>query len=282
MAKIAVVTDSTADIDKKLAEELGIQVIPLNVHFGDELYKDNIDITPEPFYAKLKDTPTPPKTSQPSPGDFHEVYKSLLDQGVTGIISIHISQVLSGTFQSATIAKDMLPDADIRIVNSKAASMALGLIVLNVARAIAQGADLDAAHKLAERLTDSQQVVFAVDTLEYLHRNGRIGRAQKLIGGMLNVKPILHLDEEGYVAARAKVRGKGKVIPYILEESVAFAGEQEVDVAIGHALNPQLAEEMSDALKKEINIRNLEIATIGSVIGTHTGPGTIAVVIQKI
>ena len=282
MAKIVVVTDSTADLDKKLAEELGIKVIPLNVHFGDELYKDGIDITTEVFYEKLKDSPIPPKTSQPSPGDFHTVYKSLLAEGVTGIISIHISEALSGTFQSATIAKDMLPDADIRIINSKTGSMGIGLKAINVARAIAEGADIDTAQKMVEDMVENQQAVFAVDTLEYLHRNGRIGRAQKLIGGMLNVKPILHLDAEGYVAAKGKVRGKGKVVPYLLDESVAFAAEQEVDVAIVHALNSELAQEMADELKKKITIRNLEVSSIGSVIGTHIGPGAIAVFIQRI
>ena len=282
MAKIVVVTDSTADLDKKLAEELGIKVIPLNVHFGDELYKDGIDITTEVFYENLKDSPIPPKTSQPSPGDFHTVYKSLLAEGVTGIISIHISEALSGTFQSATIAKDMLPDADIRIINSKTGSMGIGLKAINVARAIAEGADIDTAQKMVEDMVENQQAVFAVDTLEYLHRNGRIGRAQKLIGGMLNVKPILHLDAEGYVAAKGKVRGKGKVVPYLLDESVAFAGEEKVDVAIVHALNPELAQEMADALKEKITIRNLEVSSIGSVIGTHIGPGAIAVFIQRI
>ncbi len=282
MAKIVVVTDSTADLDKKLAEELGIKVIPLNVHFGDELYKDGIDITTEVFYEKLKDSPIPPKTSQPSPGDFHTVYKSLLAEGVTGIISIHISEALSGTFQSATIAKDMLPDADIRIINSKTGSMGIGLKAINVARAIAEGADIDTAQKMVEDMVENQQAVFAVDTLEYLHRNGRIGRAQKLIGGMLNVKPILHLDAEGYVAAKGKVRGKGKVVPYLLDESVAFAGEEKVDVAIVHALNSELAQEMADALKEKITIRNLEVSSIGSVIGTHIGPGAIAVFIQRI
>lgn len=282
MGRIAVVTDSTADLDSKLAKEMGITVIPLNVHFHEELYKDGIDITPEQFFAKLESTPVPPRTSQPSPGDFHTVYKSLLAEGVSGIISIHISKELSGTYQSATIAREILPDADIRIVNGKSASMGTGIIVLTVARRIADGASLDEAAAYAEELVDKQKVVFAVDTLEYLHRNGRIGRAAKLIGGLLNVKPILHLDSDGFVAPLGKVRGQGKVLPYVMEQAMEFAGDDPVVVAVVHALIPDLAEEIAAQVKAKLNVNSLHISSIGSVIGTHTGPGTFGLVLQKV
>lgn len=283
MAKIAVVTDSTSDISPDLARQLNISIVPLNVHFHDEVYKDGIDLDTPTFFQKLQSASVPPRTSQPSPGDFHKLYKSLFSAGYQGIISIHISKDLSGTWQSACIARDMLPEQDIHIINSKSASMGLGLIVLNVADKLAQGATLEDVVNYAQRLVVEQRVMFGVDTLEYLHRNGRIGRAAKLIGGLLNVKPVLYIDADGFVAPLAKLRGKNKFMPYLLEEAENFLEgfSGTVDVTVIHARDPQQALELAQKVKERIAVRNVYTSEIGSVIGTHVGPGAIGLIVQK-
>lgn len=283
MDKIAVVTDSTADLNSELASQNNITVIPLNVHFHEEVFKDGIDLDTDSFFAKLKKTSVPPRTSQPSPGDFHKIYKQLLSSGYQGIISIHISKELSGTWQSACIARDMLPEERISVVNSKSASMGLGLIVLNTVRALQEGAALEQAVEYAETLADQQLVMFGVDTLEYLHRNGRIGRAAKLIGGLLNVKPILSIDPEGFVAPLGKIRGKSKFIPYLSEQAEKFVQgfSGPVDIALVHIQDRDMAEGLAARVKETVKVRNVYYAEIGSVIGTHTGPGTIGIILQK-
>ncbi len=283
MPKIAVVTDSTADIGHDLAREKHISVVPLNLHFADAVYKDGIDLTTDAFFTKLQAATIPPRTSQPSPGDFYELYKSLLDAGYNGIISIHISRELSGTWQSATIAREMLPEEDICVIDSKSASMGLGLIVLNTWDKIMTGASGADAAEYAKRLIGQQKVMFGVATLEYLHRNGRIGRAAKVIGGFLNVKPVLTIDVDGFVAPLGKVRGSSKFIPYLLEGAAEFVRDYSgaVDIAVVHAQDPQLAGELLSRTQERIAVRNSYVTDIGSVIGTHTGPGTIGIVLQK-
>lgn len=283
MSRIAVVTDSTADIDSELSKQKHIFVVPLNVHFADAVYKDGVELSTDAFFAKLLDSTTPPRTSQPSPGDFYELYKSLLGEGYTGIISIHISRELSGTWQSAVIARDMLAEADIHVVDTKSASMGTGLIVLNAVEKIRAGASLEEAAAYARGLIGQQKVLFGVATLEYLHRNGRIGRAAKLLGGFLHVKPVLHLDADGFVAPLAKVRGSNKFVPYLVAAAAEFVRgySGDVDLAVVHAQDSQLAGELLSRTREIISIRNFYVTDIGSVIGTHTGPGTIGIVLQK-
>ena len=282
MGKIAVVTDSTADLNAELVQKYDITVVPLNVHFHDEVFKDGVDMTTASFFKKLKDTPVPPRTSQPSPGDFHKVYKSLLGAGFQSIISIHISSDLSGTWQSASIARDMLPEEQIHVVNSKSGSMGIGLIVINTVKKIQEGASLNEAVAYANNLVDNTMIMFGVDTLEYLHRNGRIGRAAKLMGGLLNVKPMLFVDN-GVVAPLGKVRGKNKVIPFLIEQAEKFIGDYDgiVDVAVIHAQDPAIAQEITTRAKERIKIRDIYQSEIGSVIGTHTGPGAVGIILQK-
>ena len=150
---IAIVTDSTADIDPRLAAEKEISVVPLNVHFGEEVYKDGIDLNQAEFFRNLEAAPMPPRTSQPSPGEFHELYQNLLNSGYQGIISIHISRELSGTWQSATIARGMLTGANIAVVDSKSASMGLGLNVLSTWENLQAGASLEEAAQYARGLS---------------------------------------------------------------------------------------------------------------------------------
>lgn len=283
VGKIAVVTDSTADLDHELAEQNNITVVPLSIHFGDEVFKDRVELRSEEFFQKLEAASVPPRTSQPSPGDFHRIYQSLFSSGYQGIISIHISMELSGTWQSACIARDMLPDDQIQVINSKSASMGLGLIVLNTVKKVREGISLSAAASYASSLSEQQRVLFGVDTLEYLHRNGRIGRAAKLVGGLLKIKPLLYLDSDGFVAPLTKIRGKNKIVSALVEQGEQFigSGTGPVDLAVVHSLEPELATEIAARVSERIQIRDTYLAEIGSVIGTHVGPGTVGIVLQK-
>ncbi len=277
---IKLVIDSTADLSQEIIDNYDIKVVPLNVHFGEELFKDGVDLNTESFFSKLKSTTVMPRTSQPSPGDFHSVYSSLLAEGHS-VISIHISANLSGTHQSAVIAKNMLPDGDITIIDSKSASLGLGLIAYQCAKLIESGKTVDEIEKIALQLIEDQVICFGVDTLEFLHKNGRIGKASALFGTLLNVKPILTLTQEGVVAPLGKVRGKNKVIPYLVDKAVEKFGDSEVNIAIAHALSPEQSEALLNTAKEKLNVKEVIEGNIGSVIGTHTGPGVIAIVVHK-
>lgn len=277
---LKLVVDSTADLSQEIIEKYGISVVPLNVHFGEEVFKDGIDLNTESFFEKLKGSNVMPRTSQPSPGDFHKVYSSLIAEGHS-IISIHISANLSGTFQSATIAKNMLPDADITLIDSKSASLGLGLIAYQCAKLIEQGKSASEITEIAKNIVDGQVICFGVDTLEFLQKNGRIGKASALIGTLLNVKPILTLNSEGIVSPLGKVRGKNKVIPYLVEKAKEKFGNEEVNIAVAHALSPDQRDALLAHAKEELNVQDILEGNIGSVIGTNAGPGVIAIVAHK-
>ncbi|QNO16375.1 DegV family protein [Alkalicella caledoniensis] len=278
---IKLVVDSTADLSQEIIDRYDIQVVPLNVHFGEELYKDGVDLNTETFFEKLKGSKVMPRTSQPSPGDFHKIYTSLLAEGHS-VISIHISANLSGTYQSATIAKNMLSDADITIIDSKSASLGLGLIAYQCAKLIEEGEkDTRTITALINNIIEDQIIYFGVDTLEFLQKNGRIGKASALIGTLLNVKPILTLNEEGIVAPAGKVRGKNKVIPYLVDKAVEKFGNEEVNIAIAHALSEDQRDALLSTAKEKLNVVDVLEGNIGSVIGTNAGPGVIAIVVHK-
>lgn len=277
---LRLVVDSTADLSKETIDKYDIKVIPLNVHFADEVFKDGIDLDTESFFEKLKGAAAMPRTSQPSPGDFYSVYSELLAQGHS-IISIHISANLSGTYQSATIAKNMLPDADITIIDSKSASLGLGLIACQCAKLIEQGRKVAEITEIINNIIEDQLVCFGVDTLEFLHKNGRIGKASALIGALLNVKPILTLNSDGIVAPLGKVRGKNKVIPYLVQKAKEKFADEVVNVAIAHALSLEQRDALMASVREELNISEVIEGNIGSVIGTNAGPGVIAIVVHK-
>ncbi len=279
MSRVRIVTDSTADLFPQQLEEYKIGMVPLKVRFGEEVFRDGVDMTPEAFFEKLAVSTHHPSTSQPSPGEYAETYRRLLEEGAESIISIHLSSRLSGSFESARIARSMLEEADIEVVDSKLASMGYGLIVLEAARAAAQGAGKEEVLRLVTETLQRARIYFAVDTLEYLEKNGRIGRAQALLGSLLNIKPILTLDNDGYVAAREKVRGAKKVIPRLLEiirEHVPPGSRIRCAVVHGDAEDRAL--QVQAELEKTYQVDEVPLHWIGPVIGTHTGPGTLGIV----
>lgn len=279
MERIAIVTDSTADLPPALVQELNIAVVPLEVHFGPEIYKDWVELTPQAFFEKLATSRVLPRTSQPSPVDFERVYRRLLEEYST-IISIHLSSQLSGTYQSAVLAQTALPGADILVVDSKAASMGVGLVVLEAALMVRQGLGRAAVWQRVQEVIGKLHTILTVDTLDYLHRNGRIGRAQHLVGTLLNVKPILQVDRDGFVAPLDRVRGRQQVIPRMVELAKERVGPgTAVKMAVVHANAPERAEELARAAGSVFEVKSLYVTELGPVIGAHVGPGTLGLVL---
>jgi len=278
---IKLVTDSTSDLTREQAEQYGITVIPLNVHFGEELYRDGIDISPEQFFRKLPGSQVLPRTSQPSAGEFVELYRPLLEDGHT-VVSIHLSSHLSGTLASAQAAKSML-EGDLTLIDTKSASQGLARTVIQAARAVAKGKTKDEVLDLTERLIPQTHIFFSVDTLEYLQKNGRIGRAAALVGSLLKLKPILCLDKDGVVAAYDKVRGRSRVVPRLIAAvTERIPAGSEVDLSVIHGDAEEAARGLYDAVAAQYRVREGVITSVGPVIGSHAGPGVLGVAIQPV
>ncbi|MCF6095058.1 DegV family protein [Microaerobacter geothermalis] len=285
MKKIRIVTDSTADIPKELVEKFNLTVVPLKVHFGESTYLDGVNLSASEFYKKLEQSPLLPTTSQPSPLDFVDTFKGIHDQeeGNVSIISIHLSSALSGTYQSANLAKNMIGnEVDVTVIDSKMASYAIGIIVIAVAEAAESGKTKEQCILLAEQLIEETVVYFVVDTLEYLQKGGRIGKASALFGSLLNIKPILSLDRDGEVYAIDKVRGQKKAFGRLIQYLKEYAGDHKVRVGISHGEAYEEVEQIKEMLHQDFEISDMVITDIGPVIGTHVGPKTVAVTMYKI
>jgi DegV family protein with EDD domain len=276
MSKVVLFTDSTSDLPKHYVEENDIRIVPLTVHFGDEEYKDWYDLTPAEFYAKLTTSSHTPTTSQVPPQRFVEEYEKELIKG-NSILSIHLSSKVSGTYQAAVTAKNMLESSNIEVVDSKGMSIGFGLIVLEAAKMLKQGLGIKETADRVRAICDKQQYYFSVDTLEYLKRGGRLSPMKAMIGTILNMKPILCV-KDGAVEPLDKVRGRKKVFARLIELSkeagVDFSSQS---IAVAHACVPDVAAEFANEVKKELNPKEILIAEIGSVIGTHAGPGAIGI-----
>lgn len=277
MSTVRIVTDSTADIPEEIRQELGIEMIPLKVHFGSEVFKDGVTMRAEQFYEKLAEAKELPTTSQPSPVDFLDIYKKLAEEPGTEIISIHLSSAFSGTYQSAVLAKSLLEEkVKITIVDSKSASYGIGVLAVAAAQAVKQGKSAAECLALIDRLRKQTKLYFLVDTLEYLQKGGRIGKASAVLGSLLNIKPILTIDEEGMVAPVDKVRGQKKAIARIVEMLREEVPSNEVKLVVAHANAPETADELAALLKKQFEKEQVLYTILGPVIGTHVGPGTVA------
>ena len=217
-AKVALVIDSTAYLPKDLVEKYNIYVIPLIVNWAGEGLYDGIDITPAVFYDRLGKAKEMPSTSQPSAGEFHDLF-SKISETADSIVCLTISSELSGTYASANAARDMMEGFPIEIVDTRSTVMGLGFMALAAARAIENGADYKAAAQAARDLIPKIRVIFVVDTLEFLHRGGRIGGAQRLLGSVLSIKPVLQL-EDGRIEPMNKVRTKRKAIQFMIDQAV--------------------------------------------------------------
>ena len=274
---VKIVTDSTADLPPALAKKLGITVIPLNVHFGTDVFKDGIDIVPDDFYRRLISEQRLPTTSQPSVGEFLDLYEELGKENKE-IVSVHISNKLSGTLNSANQAKEQYKgDAHIETVDSENGSMGLGLIAIAASKSAQNGASID---KVLSEVADSIRSVkfFALlDTLEYLEKGGRIGKARAFMGSLLRVKPILTTkDGEVHPFEQTRSRAKGVERLCALVESYAPIGE----LSVFYSTTEDEALSLSERLKSFVSSNEVIISQIGPVVGTHTGPGVLGVALR--
>ena len=274
---IKIVTDSTADLPQSLIEELGITVVPLYVQFGDKTYRDPIDISKEEFYQKLLSDPVHPNTSQPNPQDFTDIYQELSKQA-EGIISIHISSKLSGTYNSALQAKELLAkECPVEVVDSEMVSMGLGLIVVEAATMARSGQDLHHIAEGVKQLIPETHVWALFDTLKYLALGGRIGKAKELLGSVLNIKPVL-VVKDGEMAPATQARSRSKGIDSLYGFANNFTDIKDLAVMYTTTLNE--AETLAERLKAIFNQGQIKIVRLGSALGVHAGPGALAIALR--
>jgi DegV family protein with EDD domain len=270
---VAVVTDSTADLPPELAASRSITVVPLTLNFDGQSLLDGVDIKPEDFYRRLPGATTHPTSSQPSPGRFAEAYSALLADH-DNVISIHISEKLSGTYASALQAAELTDPKRVRVVDSQLASMSLGLIALTASAMASKGADLDAIESKVLNMRPHVQTYFSVATLEFLRRGGRIGRAGALLGSVLQVKPVLCI-RDGQVTPLERVRTFERALNRIVELTREVDRGHGVCVIVGHADAQADAERIGREL--EPIAETLMIQPLGPVVGAHAGPGVVGV-----
>ena len=270
----AIVVDSTADFPEAPSLYPNFRVVPLYVRFGDESFRDYEEMTPDRFYERLAQAPELPTTSQPTPGDFLAVYEELLPS-YERILSLHISSTLSGTFASAQTAAGMAGDK-VRVIDSRTASASLAMMALGVQRRLERGTTDDEVDAFVERYRREHSLLFTVNTLEYLAKGGRIGRAAALAGNLLNVKPILTI-RDGEVVPLKKVRGNHKAFAEFRELFVATSTDSpDLKVGIAHAAAPDRLAVLRELVEHERPNAQIEImTTLGAVVGTHAGPGTV-------
>lgn len=276
MSKIALVTDSTTYMPPELVQKYNISVAPQVLIWGDQTYKDGVDIQSGEFFTRLKTAKEMPTTSQVAVVSFQEIFKDLIDKGFE-VLGILVSSKLSGTVQSALQAKELMGAAGqkINIVDSQSVAMALGFQVLAVARALEQGASLKEAIALAEKLHDHTGLFFAVDTLEFLHRGGRIGGAQRFIGSALNLKPILAI-QDGKVEGIERIRTKNKAHDRILELTIEKVGQRSpIHLATLHANAAEDARALLTRAEQALNPTESVFTEVSPTVGTHAGPGTV-------
>jgi DegV family protein with EDD domain len=277
MSKVAIVTDSTAYVPDELRKQLNITVVPLILIWGNQSFEDGVDMMPNDFYKCLANSKVIPTTSQATIPSMKNAFESLLGQGYD-VLGLFISSKLSGTVQSAIQAREMVQKGKdkIAIFDSLATTMALGWPVLTAARAAEAGENLVACQQLAEKARDQTGVMFVVETLEYLRRGGRIGGAQAMLGTILNVKPLLEL-QDGQIEAVEKIRTKRKALDRMLDLiEEKMSGRTPIRLATVHANAEVEALSLLETARRRFNPIESLHSPLSPVIGTHAGPGTVA------
>ncbi len=271
---VRIVTDSLSDITSDMAGKLGITVVPVYVRFGENLYKDRIDMTTEEFYQRLVQSTVLPTTTQPSPGDFLEVYKRLARE-TDEVLVITLSSKLSGTYQSAHQATKMMEGkCRIEVIDSELVVMGLGLVVMAVARAAQGGAGLGELKELTRSAMARSHSLMFFDTLKYLAKGGRIGKAQGLLGAMLSVKPLLTI-RGGEVHPVTRVRSRAAGLDYLCD---FVAGFKKIEsLAVEHATTPDEADKLAERLGKLYPRDSILKSTVSPVVGTYVGPHVLSV-----
>ncbi len=273
---VRIVTDSTADIPADLAVELGITVVPLTVFFGEEAFLDGVELDNAGFYRKLQSARDLPRTSQPAPARFQEAYTRLIDEGADGILSVHLSSKLSGTYQSACTARDSLSESarqiPIEVINSKSISVGMSRAIMQAAEESRQSGKLDAIKTHALDQLARTHILAVLDTLEYVKRGGRIGGARAMLGNMLSVKPIVGL-KDGEVVPVEQPRTRSKAYVRVAQLLAEQGKIEHVSIAES---SEDVGQQLAQAIKTTYR-GDLPIYRLGAVLGTHTGPGTAAI-----
>jgi DegV family protein with EDD domain len=272
---IRIVTDSSSDLPAEVCDRLGIRVVPLTVRFGAEEFVDGVDLTPDGFWERVAGTGALPETAAPSAGAFLDAFEGLEAEGASGIVAICLSSELSATYQAAVIAAEKLGDGiPVRVVDSAAVSMALGLQVMGAAESSLAGADVDRVAALALGNRSKTNILAALDTLEYLRRGGRVGGVQALLGGLLDIKPLLHFAD-GVVASAGRVRTRSKAIDAITAKAAVLAPDLDA-LSVIHTGSADL-DRLLTSLAEVAPGHRPTVARIGPVVGTHAGPGAIGI-----
>ena len=280
MSKIAMVVDSTANLTQEYIARHEITVVPLYINMDGQVLRDQVDITPDEFYARLPKCKALPSTSQPSAGDFEAAYRALAQAGATTIISCHISSGLSGTVNSAQLAKEQVAGlVQVEVVDTRSASAGHQLVAEAGINALAAGADLPGTLAAMQAVVEANRIVFTVDTLEYLYKGGRIGGAAALIGSLLQFKPMLAIIK-GRVEALERVRTEKRALPRMVEITQEWVGaEQPLELVIMQANCAEKSQVVADLIAQSLNVTRLRVADLSPVIGTHGGPGTIGIAV---
>lgn len=278
MSKIRIVTDSTADLPNELVQKYGIIVVPLKVFFGTDCFIDGVDLPAAEFYSRLVASKELPTTSQPSPTEFVEYYRPLVEEGAD-IVSIHLSAQMSGTLQSAQLAKTMLNYDRLEVIDSRGVSVVLGMLVLAAARAAEAGRTWAEVTALVQNIISDHGIYFMVDTLEYLQRGGRIGRASAFLGTILNVKPVCTIVD-GVINPYEKVRGRNKAIDRLVRLlTEQYQGAVPLFCFIAHGNDPEGLQYLQNLAHVKLNCLEILHSQMGSVVGTHAGPGILGIVV---
>jgi DegV family protein with EDD domain len=272
MARIRVLSDSACDVPEEIARRLDIDIVSLTIRFGDEEFTDRVDLTPSQFWSKCKKSKTLPETAAPSPGAFKTAYERAKSDGCEGVIVLTLSAALSATHQSAVLAAEAVSgEIPVRVVDTKAVSMAQGLLVIEIAEQAQGGATLDELVEHAEALTAKVGVVAMLDTLEHLMKGGRVGGARALLGQVLSIKPLLEL-KDGVVAEAGRQRTRAKALAAIVEVVRSHAPLRRLALVHGDSSEVKALEALSAGISSEFE---LIVTDMGPVVGTHGGPGII-------
>lgn len=274
--KVAIVTDSTAYLPQDCIKQYNISITPLSVIWGEDVYQDGVDIQPAEFYTRLKTSKVMPTTSQVTPAVMMNTFQSLLEQGYD-VLGVFISSKISGTVQSAVQAREMMKaENKITILDSLSTTMAMGWSVLTAARAAQAGENLTQCEKVAQHACDNSGLYFVVETLEFLRRGGRVSGTQAMAGTILNIKPILEL-RDGKIESAEKVRTKQKAMQRMLELTAErIGGRTPIRIAVTHANSEADASALLELANKQFDPVETLISPLSPVIGTHAGPGTVA------
>lgn len=273
MGKVAIVTDSNACVPKELVKKYNIHIVPILLNFDQRTFRDEVDITTDEVYRRLRENKHLPTTSAPSVGDFLRVYAKLAREA-EAIVSVHLPSELSAVYSTAITARSLVDGTRIEVVDCRTAAMGQGFVVLEAARAAARGCDLDEVLRRIEEIAPKINLFAAIDTFKYLYRSGRVPAVAALMGSLLQIKPIIYL-KDGQTGLVEKPRTISRAMGRMVDLMGEKVGEKPVHVAIFHASAPQRAEKLKEEIASRFHCADLYITEFTPVMGVHTGPGLV-------